>query len=460
MSLHANWSDKRVLLLGFGAEGRSNLLYAAKCGAREIAIADQASSVTVPSDDAHLITRVFSGVDWLAGLYDYDIIIRSPGVPLRHLSNLPQAAPQTVVTSGTDIFLGQHRDRTIGITGTKGKSTTSSLIYHILTRANIAAQLGGNIGIPALNLLDTRAAVYVLELSSYQLADVRTSPHIAVLLNLYPEHLDHHGSFELYGAAKASISRFQTHQDTLVLPSGSEHLQRLTESSSAQRVLWGTPNDRSWIEQEHFYYRCAKGLTHKVCSITTPLLKGPGNQRNILAALAAISHLSLPTDVLAQALASFRPLPHRLEEVAVTSGVTFINDSISTVPEATINALETFGPLVGTVLLGGFDRGVSFAKLADYLMQTNVKTILLFPPSGTRIAQALKEHPLFSSNPRTIIEVSSMQDAVYHARVNTPPGSICLLSPASPSFPLFKNFEERGAAFRDAVLSKHTPSEL
>lgn len=454
MSTHPDWTTKRVLLLGFGAEGRASLQFAVQCGAREVAIADQADTVSLPPSEAHLVTHIFSGADWLVGLHDFDIIVRSPGVPLRHLANLEHAAPHIVVTSGTDIFLAHHRDTTIGVTGTKGKSTTTSLIHHMLVSAHLDAQLGGNIGIPALTLLEKNAAFYVMEFSSYQLADVHHSPHVAVLLNLYPEHLDHHGSLELYYQAKATIARFQKPSDLLVLPSEPAHIRKLSANSEAQRVYWGLPNDTSWIDNDSFYYRCAKGDAHRVCSVRDPLLKGPGNQRNILAALAAVRHLALPTVALAQAITTFRPLPHRLEEVGVVDGVTYINDSISTVPEATINALETFGPAVTTILLGGFDRGVAFDGLVDYLMTTAVSTIILFPPSGARLAQKLRAHPLFLTTPRTIIEVTSMPEAVEQAALLTPPSTICLLSPASPSFPLFRNFEQRGAAFRTAVLSR------
>jgi UDP-N-acetylmuramoylalanine--D-glutamate ligase len=165
-----------------------------------------------------------------------------------------------------------------------------------------------------------------------------------------------------------------------------------------------------------------------------------------------VSHLSIPEQILAEAISTFTPLPHRLETVDTVGGITYVNDSISTVPEAAINALETFGPLVHTIILGGFDRGVSFTGLADYLMHTNVRVILLLPPSGARIAQTLKEHPLFDATQRTLIEVKSMEDAVRHASQCTAHSSVCLLSPASPSFPLFRNFEERGAAFRNSVL--------
>jgi len=456
VSTYPDWSKKRILLLGFGEEGRANLHFAARCGAAEIAIADQAQTIKLRADESPLVRRVYSGSEWLTGLFDFDVIMRSPGVPLRYVKEVRAQAPNVLITSGTELFLERHRDITIGVTGTKGKSTTSSLICHMLKLANFDAILGGNIGIPALRLLDTPASLYVLELSSYQLADIHHSPHVAVFLNLYPEHLDHHGDFQAYGEAKANIARFQHHGDYLVLPSDTPLLEQITKERQAELRLWGAPASCAWIDNDVYYYRCKKGIAHAVCGISDTLLKGPGNQRNILAALACLSHLSIPADVLRDAITTFQPLPHRLETVGVVGGVTYVNDSISTVPEAAINALETFDGLVSTMILGGYDRGVSFDKLADYLLRTTVRTIIVFPPSGARIAQALRQHPLFTNQRLEIIEVSTMHDAVNNAALRTPQSTVCLLSPASPSFPLFRNFEERGATFRETVLKLHT----
>lgn len=461
MNITSNWSDKRVLLLGFGAEGRASLQYAAQSRAREIAIADRAECISLSATEAALVKHTFFGENWLSNISEYDIIIRSPGVPLRYLQEPQRVSLGAQVTSSTEIFLKHHRNLTIGITGTKGKSTTSSLVHRFLTNASRNARLGGNIGLPALQLLAEPAELYVLELSSYQLADVHESPHVAVFLNLYPEHLDYHGDLQQYGEAKANIARFQRPTDRLVIPAHSEVINRITAGSLAQRVVWGHPSEQSWIEQEYFCYRSPQGREHKICKVDTSLLKGPGNQRNILAALATVAHLSIPNDVLANTIATFRPLPHRLEEVGVVNGVTYINDSISTVPEAAINALETFGASVRTVLLGGYDRGVSFANLIDYIVRTDVKTLILFPPSGDRLADEFQAHPLFLTTRHKIIKVTTMADAIRHAAYCTPPESTCLMSPASPSFPLFKNFEDRGHAFRAAVatLSKATTNE-
>jgi UDP-N-acetylmuramoylalanine--D-glutamate ligase len=448
--------NKRVLILGYGREGQANLQFALSAGAREVAVADKSPSLALSSTDKSLIKTIFSGDNWLDWRSDstteYDLILRSPGVPMHTLGEL---SAQTKLSSGSAIFLEQMRDRVIGITGTKGKSTTSSLIFSVLKNAGLSVTLGGNIGISPISLLKGEYyALYVLELSSYQLQDLDVSPRIASILNLYPEHLDHHGSLSAYGSAKARIALSQRVEDTLVLPSDDSKLHELTARSPAQRTFWGDFEGSAWIENSYFYLRRDKRSVDKICPIAAPLLKGPGNQRNILATLAVTKDFNIPAKLLADSIVNFKPLEHRLEEVAVINGVTYINDSISTVPQATINAVETFGSVVTTVILGGFDRGIDYSELVDYLLRSRVRNIVLFPPSGARIKSAFLENPSYASSSLSILEVKTMPEAVAISSSLTASGEVCLLSPAAPSFPIFKNFEERGHAFKKEVLAR------
>lgn len=445
---------KRILLVGFGNEGRANLSFVAAHKPHSIAIADQASTLPLSQAELALISRQHLGPSWLEALTDYDVLIRSPGVPLHVLKHKvpPHSTPS--ITSGTNIFLAAHASKSIGITGTKGKSTTTSLLHRILHTAGLNVLLGGNIGIAPVSLLDTPADLYVLELSSYQLEDCLYSPHGAVLLNLYPEHLDHHGDFAAYGAAKAQITLHQGADDFLVVPDGFPLLQQLTTSSLAQRLSFGSPGSPAWIENDSYHVRSVSGDVRKLCDIHSTRLRGPGNQHNILAALTAASRYPISDQVLKDTLMTFKPLPHRLEEVGCIDGVTYVNDSISTVPQATINALETFGPQVKTLILGGYDRGIPFESLATYLASSSVETLLLFPPSGSRIQTAVESAFGTLNRALKIIGVTSMEEAVEWASEVTPVGAICLLSPASPSFPLFKNFEERGERFKTLVTNR------
>jgi UDP-N-acetylmuramoylalanine--D-glutamate ligase len=405
------------------------------------------------SAESELISQVYCGDTWLGEIATYDIILRSPGVPLHSLEPHLSKAPNSIVTSGTNIFLAKHAHKTIGITGTKGKSTTSSLIHKILTTAGIRSILGGNIGVAAVSLIDTPADIYVLELSSYQLEDCCYSPHGAVFINLYPEHLDHHGDFTGYGEAKASITRTQRADDFAILPYNAEQVRQLTAGSASRKTYFGSVEGSSWIADNHYNYRDSNGTVHRLCHINSTKLKGPGNQQNILATLCIARHYNIPDEALVQAITDFNPLPHRLEEVANVGGITFINDSISTVPEATITALETFP--AKTVILGGYDRGIPFEALAQYILtKSSIDTVILFPPSGARIENAIRTHAELSGLCPRIVSVTSMSEAIDHALEHTPQNSTCLLSPASPSFPIFKNFEERGEKFKAEVLRR------
>jgi UDP-N-acetylmuramoylalanine--D-glutamate ligase len=442
---------KRVLLVGFGSEGRANLQYVAARNPRSVGIADQASTLALSPAESALVSHMHTGSNWLEAIGDYDILIRSPGVPLHTIAQASPPTPHYVMTSGTNIFLRAHSRKSIGITGTKGKSTTTSLIYNILKNAGINACLGGNIGIAPVSLLETPAELYVLELSSYQLEDCSYSPHGAVFLNLYPEHLDHHGNFTSYGQAKAQISRHQGQEDFLVVPHSFPIISELTTPSSAARIAFGSIESCTWIEGDRYHYRTLDGDVRTLCSVHSTRLKGPGNQQNILAALAVASRYRIPDNILVDTITNFAPLPHRLEEVGRVSGVTYINDSISTVPQATMNALETFGPQVKTLILGGYDRGIPFDSLGTYLASSAVETLLLFPPSGSRIQAVTETAYAALGKSVRILRVESMRQAIDYAREFTPPGGTCLLSPASPSFPIFKNFEERGEQFKAEV---------
>lgn len=444
------FSGKRVVLLGFGGEARAALAYLKRIEPDAIiAIADKDQHLRLSAEESAAISAAHLGPEWLSHFEKYDVVIRTPGVPLSALTVAHQLGLQ--VTSGTNLFLEKNRQKTWAVTGTKGKSTTSSLLFELFRSAGKKVTFGGNIGIPALSMIDSPSDLFVLELSSYQLEDCNFSPHGAIFLNLFSEHLDHHGNEQTYGEAKSRISAFQSAEDFLVLPSANERLKSLTCQSAAQRVCFGATEDASWIEDRTYHMRRSSGAVERVCALNETKLKGPGNTQNILAALAALSQFDIPKSLLAKTICEFSPLPHRLEELPPVAGVGYVNDSISTVPEATINALETFGERVKTLILGGFDRGLSYDTLAQYLMETTVETVLFFPPSGARIQAAIERACKDHGKRMQFFSVKNMEQVATLAREVTPEGALCLLSPAAPSFPIFRNFEERGELFKRAV---------
>jgi UDP-N-acetylmuramoylalanine--D-glutamate ligase len=396
------------------------------------------------------------GSDYLATLLDYDVIIKSPGIPPT-LPAIQQAANAgKLITSQTAVFFANCPSTLVGVTGTKGKSTTASLIRDILLAGGHDTHLVGNIGQPPLALLPQARAetIFICELSSYQLEGLRHSPRIGVLLNIVPEHLDYHGSFAHYLEAKQTITRYQSAQDYLVYNAASETSRQVAAETRAQRFpfsLEGPLVPGCFIAGSDIVYCSSEGQHEAVVQVKEVPLVGTFNLQNVLAAVAVGKLLGVSTDAIADAVRHFQPLEHRLELVGTYCGVTFYNAAIATVPQATIAHLEALGPDVQTILLGGYDRHLDFSELGERLANSQVKTLILFPTTGQRIWEAVcrqrKSTPALSQ----AFFVQDMKEAVRLAYHHTENGKICLLSPASPSFGLFRDYQERGNLFKRSV---------
>jgi len=328
----------------------------------------------------------------------------------------------------------------IGVTGSKGKSTTASLIYHIFKTRNqkleIRNFLIGNIGEPAIaHLKDAKpGTIFVMEMSSYQLMDLTVSPALAVVTAFFPEHLDYHGSLDAYKEAKKHITRFQKKDDLVFYAADSEGAREIAEESPGKRIPFSTTDAPVTIEE-------------------TKLI-GAHNLSNIAAAFAVSQEFKIPKDIAIAAIKSFQPLPHRLQSLGVIGGIEWVDDSISTTPESAIAALDALGDRVATIILGGQDRGYDFSLLAKRLKKSKMQTVILLPDSGATIRKALQNEGVTAQ----CVEATTMQDAVNLAKQNGkwimdngkfPP--IVLLSPASPSYGHFKNFEDRGDQFKVAI---------
>jgi UDP-N-acetylmuramoylalanine--D-glutamate ligase len=290
----------------------------------------------------------------------------------------------------------------------------------------------------------------VLELSSYQLDGIRRSPHVAVLLNIVPEHLDLHGGFDNYVRAKRNITRYQTADDILVYNAMYPIPREIAAASKARRLAFSldaTEHPGSYLDSGHLVYRGEDGATAPVMAAGGVTLPGRFNLQNVLAAIAVGKVLGVDGAAIAQAVRDFKPLAYRLERVGTWRGITFYDDPLATIPEATIAALDALGRDVATVLLGGYDRGLDMSGLARRLRQSEVRTVILFPQSGSRIQAAIEREYQGTKLPKSF-EIADMREAVSLAYANTPAGNICLHSPASPSFGLFKDYMERGDLFR------------
>jgi UDP-N-acetylmuramoylalanine--D-glutamate ligase len=326
------------------------------------------------------------------------------------------------VTTSTNIFLSIFKNQVIGITGSKGKSTTSALIFQLLKVQYPDTLLVGNIGHPALDFVSdiNRKSKIVMELSSHQLEDSRYSPAVAVILRLFPEHLDYYTDYQSYINAKMKIFGMQSQTDKLLVNKDDTELMRLTQNAKSETIYFSPDYfdaTLAWIQDGKL-----KVKTHNIISELMPTydlpLKGRGNLENILAAVNISLIEGVPPDKIKMALAGFSALPHRMEFVGRFKGIDFYNDSLATAPEAVIHALEALGESVQTVILGGLERGLDQKKLTDYLLShSRIQTLLLFPDTGITIGKVLANSTI--SNSKKIFYVKDMDEAVKIAYVHT-----------------------------------------
>ncbi|CAB4244570.1 UDP-N-acetylmuramoylalanine--D-glutamate ligase [Methylacidimicrobium sp. AP8] len=424
---------KKILVWGLGREGRATaeLLHRFLPG-QPFAVADRSPQALQAAELAALPVDRYEEAEALRRLPEFDLILKAPGIPTRRLALDGQAGK---VSCQADLFLRFAPCPVIGVTGTKGKSTTASLLAHICRSAGRKTFLVGNIGIPPFAVwgdLDPESVV-VCELSSYQLEFVHSSPHIALWTNLYPEHLNYHGSFDAYASAKSRIARWQSKRDFLVYPEDDPKVADRLEidGGSAKRMPYRGPEDLPAIDFSRF----------------RPL--GRHNRKNAAAALLAAEFLGIPASIMQEAIDSFSPLPHRLEPTGRVRGVAFYNDSISTVPESALVALDAL-PNVRTLIVGGQDRGLPLEGFARALAAcSSLRTVILLPETGLRLGALLRGSGVRFSGDLFFVE--TLEAAVRTAIAETPEGSCCLFSPAAPSYNAYRDFEERGDHFRELI---------
>ncbi|NMP36818.1 MAG: UDP-N-acetylmuramoyl-L-alanine--D-glutamate ligase [Clostridiales bacterium] len=421
--------NKKILILGFGREGRSSYEYIRRfLPEKPLAIADKNPQTL---EDSRVC--VICGDGYLDCLGDFDIVLKSPGIPFRGV-NIPQ---NTEITCQTDLFLRFCECTTVGITGTKGKTTTSTLIYSILREAGLNAELIGNMGIPVFGKLDMpRDSVAVIEMSSHQLEFTHASPHVSVLTNIWQEHLDHYnGGFEGYVNAKLNIARFQHENDFFIYDdeSGSTDAFDPCELTAAKRIA----ASHSDIAQDAFISGLAGINSH---------LMGEHNAQDIYFAVCAARCLGVDDEAAKRAIAGFAGIEHRMEKVGTYKGITFYNDCIATVPEAVRFAVDALKN-TGTLIMGGKDRGISYDGFCDYLSEKKLPCVIGLPDTGHKICSALTE----SGYDGMLIKAKDMDDAVMQAYAHTHGGMCCVLSPAASSYNVYRNFEEKGRHYKSLV---------
>ncbi|MFZ4648304.1 MAG: UDP-N-acetylmuramoyl-L-alanine--D-glutamate ligase [Patescibacteria group bacterium] len=431
---------QKTLILGFGKEGKFALNYWRKNNpGLRVWLADR-NRITPPDKNC----SIREGKNYLKNLEDFNLIIKTPGIS-NQFSEIIHARERGIIfTSITEIFLKHCRGTVIGVTGTKGKSTTATLIYRALKAAGKKVKLVGNIGQDPLKYLknNTEKDYFVYELSSYQLENLKASPQIAVMINIFPDHLPYHGGFRNYCEAKANISKWQKADNHFIYNSEFPFVKNVAAQSLATKKDYAG----AWkiVDNDLFY----EGK--KLMPTSEIKLPGEHNIKNITAVAAVIEALKLPLTCVRAGVKNFQGLEHRLELVGPKNDLYFYDDAISTTPESTLVAIEYLDGKLGTIFLGGEDRGYDFSALVKKLKKINIANIVFFPDSGIRIKDELKK--VYGEKPLPkILETSSMNDAVRFAAMNTAKGKAILLSTASPSYSIFKNFEEKGMLFKKAI---------
>lgn len=371
----------------------------------------------------------------VSDLGECDVIFKSPGVSLYRSEIQRLIKKGTPVSSGTNLFmrLKNPMQKMIAITGTKGKSTTSSLLYHTLKYFGIHVGFGGNIGLPLIQLLKEDYDWIVAELSSYQCADFVGTPNIAVLVNLYPEHLQWHGTHEQYYVDKINMVRQA--KECFINAENKKSLEYAKDLSA--RFF----NDKNTIHVENGFFMNANDLLFSTSSLN---LIGEHNLSNACAVLSVIQQMGLDLKKCEDAFRSFQSLPHRLDKIAEINGVLFVDDSISTTPETALAGLKSFSQTAPmTLIVGGQNRDQDYTVLIDYLVLNRHRIKLITLPDTGKIVYEMAR----ASGIETYY-FDTMEQAVKKAKIITPMGGIILLSPAAPSYNMYQNFEERGNDFK------------
>jgi UDP-N-acetylmuramoylalanine--D-glutamate ligase len=441
-------SDKRVLVVGLGKSGVASALFLKAHGAR-VTVSDTKSGDELRNEIPVLLDHgitVETGGHGDRTFRGQDLIVVSPGVPV-DAPPLVQARSQGGIVIGEIELAAQFLPGPIvAITGSNGKTTTTTLVGEIMTAAGFPALVGGNIGTPAISLADRAKpeTVIVLEISSFQLETIQTfRPKVAVILNVTPDHLDRHRTFEAYADAKARIFENQQPSDFAVLNADDPTCAAMAARTKAQ-VFWFSRQKEvqqgAWAHEGKILFRDGKGQ-REIMQVSEIPLKGAHNLENVLAAVCVGMLMGCAPEKIRQAVHDFKAVEHRLEFVATIRGVDYYNDSKATNVDATIKALESF-PANIHLILGGKDKGSDYTVLNDLLRQ-RVKRVYTIGAAAAKIESQLKGGE--------VVHAETLEHALRKAHAVAQPGDVVLLAPACASFDQFKNYEHRGQVFKDIV---------
>lgn len=415
--------DKSVLILGFGREGQSTLEYIRKyLPEKELTVADR-NFLTI--DDKFV--KTLCGENYLDSVNSFELVMKSPGISFKNVD----VHENTEVSCQVDMFLRFAECKKVGITGSKGKTTTSTLTYEMLKASGFDARLIGNIGVPVFNTLEdlNSDTIAVIEMSSHQLEFTRKSPDVAVLTNIYEEHLDHYkGGFTGYVNAKLNIVRHQNENNLFIYNKDQGISDYISLDEIKSKTFAASKDDKLPfpINNEH--------------------LLGEHTRQDVVFAYNAAKFMGAGDEGCKKGVENFKGIEHRMEKVATHKGITFYNDCIATIPHAVECAVAALKN-VDTLIFGGKDRGLDYSEFADYLAESNINNLIGTPETGHNICDEL----LKKGVKKNIIKAEDLDEAVRKAYEFTAIDKICLLSPAASSYNVYKNFEHKGRHYKELI---------
>ncbi len=433
----------KIAILGFAGQGQSSFDYWNN-GEHEITICDRNTDINIPAGATGKL-----GDDYLENLDVFDVLVRTPALHPREIVAANADSPHILekVTSNTNEFFHVCPSRNIiGVTGTKGKGTTSTLITKMLEAAGNRVHLGGNIGTPPLEMLkdDIKPTDWVvLELANFQLIDLKHSPHIAVCLMVVPEHLDWHEDLDEYIAAKQQLFMNQTEDNIAVYYAKNDNSVSIADASIGKQIPYF--NEPGAIVENGKIVIAG----HQICATDELKLLGEHNWQNACAATTAVWQITQDISAISSALKSFSGLPFRIEYRKTVNGVRYYNDSFATGPGATMAAIKAI-PGKKVMIIGGYDRGLDLMELAEALSAAakDIRKVVLIGASAERTASTLEE---INFKAYVRCSATTMDEIVKEATENAENGDAVILSPSFASFDMFKNFEDRGIKFNESI---------
>lgn len=414
--------DKSVLILGFGREGRSTYNYIRKYLPKKVlGIGDgREQKINDPN------VEYYCGKDYLSHIGIFDIVMKSPGISFVNV-DIPEG---TYVTCQTDLFMKYAPCKKIGVTGSKGKTTTSTLTYKMLCEGGADCELMGNMGLPVFDYLEemTEDKIAVIELSSHQLEFTRSSPDVSILTNIYEEHLEHYkGGMTGYVNAKLNIVRHQS-ENNIFIYNGTQGVEPYLDLSEVKSNTIAVKRDADLpFEIENIH------------------LAGEHNRHDVLYAYTAASIFGVTAESAKKAIDNFEGIEHRMENVGKFKGITFYNDCIATIPHAVMCAVNAIK--ADTLIIGGKDRGIDYTDFAVDLENSKLSVIIGTKTTGHKIIDMMNAN----GTKKALIKAENLEEAVKSAYENTKADGICILSPAASSYNEYKNFEEKGRHYKELI---------